>query len=201
MKHRTPIPLDNTVPEQRQTIRVACELPCTLQPLTVLPSLSELHLQLGLPALAASQAKLQVLHQSVTTQIDSMTDRTVQAALSGLQQQLTILRENVMGPSSMSDAHLQRLVTRSARLSFDGINIDLLSTDQRLRGAPYLALLLQLPETANTTSSIPGSSVIGLCLENCHADQTAVGGTWGRISDLDLKRLRRFVLLQGKRPE
>lgn len=169
-------------PDQRQSLRIIRQIPCALRAKPEQPR------EVSEPATATPLAvdQLESLATEFEGYCEQINHRPTLNALRTLQRQLDHLQSTVTTNLAQQASWTQDLQSRRMSLSFDGLEIEVLPSDKLVTQPALLEVLFNLPGLPSVICTL---EVLGFSINS-------IVGTFQQIGDADLRRLRRYVLLQ-----
>ena len=165
--------------DQRQSLRLVRHIPCALR---VKPAQDPQ----APGGTAALEDKLRSLGSEFAGYCEQIAHRPTLNALRSLQRQVEHLQSAVTTQLAQQADWTHQPQTRKVSLSFDGLEIDLLEADALPPDPGMVEVLLQ----------IDGLPPLVCTLQVSRCDPDRLAGSFAQIADADLRRLRRYVLLQ-----
>lgn len=166
---------------QRQTLRLVRHIPCAVRTKAEAQNSS---LAVAPGPIAAD--RLESLANEFEGYCEQISDRATLNALRTLQRQVDHLQSAVTTHLVQQAAWTQDPPMRRLSLSFDALEIEVLPGDNILAQPAFLETLVHLP----------GLPAIVCTLQVTGFASNSIVGTFQHISDADLRRLRRYVLVQ-----
>jgi hypothetical protein len=169
-------------PDQRQSLRLIRQIPCALR---AKPEQTRGITEASTPALMAVD-RLESLANEFEGYCEQISHRPTLNALRTLQRQVDHLQSTVTTNLAQQASWTQDMQTRRMSLSFDGLEIEVLHSDNLTTQPALLEVLFNLPGLPSVICTL---KVMGFSINS-------IVGTFQQIGDADLRRLRRYVLLQ-----
>lgn len=136
--------------------------------------------------MSTAQIRLDSLAMEFKGYCEQIDNRPTLNALRCLQRQVDQLQSVVTTKVAQQASWTKDLANRRVSLSFDGLEIELLPQDQLPAATRALDVLLQ----------IDGLPTFVCTLQIANQTSQRVHGSFEQIAEADLRRIRRYVLLQ-----